>query len=218
MRLLSKVLKIVIVLAAVWGCAWMAGKLGPWKALGVWAAIFTVLCTVIPLALARQSAGKITVMNFLMGYILQWGYRIGQGKLIRIAMISWGIWMLLGTAAVLATRVHANAFATGLGADAQNRGATIMVLLTLAWIIDGAALCYLLGIVLAGRRLASLGPVLAVLLLMIGVSMGLVIYNHTATTAKIALLVAGGPILLLGLLYGLFVINILVAGRTTRWN
>jgi hypothetical protein len=153
-----------------------------------------------------------------MGYILQWGYRIGQGKLVKIAMVSWVIWMLLGTAAVLATRVHANTFATGLGAESQNRGTTIMVLLTLAWIIDGAALCYLLGIVFNGRRLGSLGPVMGVLLLMIGVSAGLVVYNHTATAAKIALLVAGGPILLLGLLYGLFVINILIMGRKTRWN
>jgi hypothetical protein len=222
MRLVSMLLKVVVVLAAAWGCALMAGRLGPWKAMAIWAAVMGVLCAGIALAISRQSAGKITVLNYLMGYVLQWGYRIGKGKLSKIAMISWIIWMLVGTAAVLATRVHATTFAAGSGTEPQGRGTAVMVLLTLSWIIDGAALCYLLGVVATSgkhnRLLGSLGPVMGVLLLMIGGSAGLVLYNHSPAAAKIALLIAGGPVLLVGLLYGVFMVVIVVSGRKTRWN
>lgn len=217
MRYVTMVLKIIVILAAAGACAMLAGRFGPWKALGMWAAIWGVLCVGIALAVSRQPAGRITVLNLLMGYILQWGYRIGRGKLSNITLISWCVWMLLGGAAILATRVHLDS-----AAESQARSKMVMVLLVLSWIIDGAALFYILGIIFSqgrsGRQLGVLGPVAGILLLMILGSAALVVFNSSAGAAMTALLLAGGPMLLLGLFYAIFVVVIVVCGRKTRWN
>lgn len=221
MRFVALGLKVVVVLAAVAACALMARRIGPWKALGWWAVIFGVLCAGIAFAVSRQPPGKVTVLNYLMGYILQWGYRIGRGKLVNITAISWSIWMLLGMAAVFAAQIHANTFASA-AAEPHARGMVLMALLALAWIVDGAALFYILGNGIfnggAARQPGSLWVVAAILLAMILGSAGLVIASHSRSAALAALLLAGGPILLVGVFYGLFMVVIVMSGRKTRWN
>ncbi len=220
MRVIAMGLKVVVVLAAVAACALMARRIGPWKALGWWAIILGVLCAGVAFAVSRQSSGRVTILNYLMGYILQWGYRIGRGQLVNITAISWIIWMLLGGVGILATQVHANTFASN-AIEPQTRGMVLMALLALAWIVDGAALFYILGngIFSGGpaRQSGTLWAVAAILFIMILGSVGLVIAGHSRSAALAALLLAGGPILLAGVAYAVFIVVILMNGKA-RWN
>src|SRR5262249_37311956 len=100
-----RVLKVVCVIAAAIGCAALVQRFGPWQALGIWAGSMAVLCTGVALILHSQTPQKVTPANYVAGFVLQWGYRVGRGKLSAIVAISWVIWVLLGVAMILS--VHA---------------------------------------------------------------------------------------------------------------
>jgi hypothetical protein len=225
MRVISVVVKLLVVAAALGACAWMASRIGPWKALGLWTATSGLACGAVALTMRRQTPGKVTFLNYVMGYVLQWGYRVGRGKLPAIVVTSWCVWALLGAAVVIAMNAAGAREATtspNIVEGSQTRGATVMVLLALSWIVDGGLLMWLAGICMSGGRsggaIRALAPVMALLVAMILASVALVTLRTSARSANIALLVAGGPPLLVGLGYGLFVLLIVTVGRKARWN
>ena len=226
MRYVMLAIKVLVVAGGVVACAVMARRLGPWTAMVAWAVVTGLLCGGIALVVRRQAPGRITAANYLMGLILQWGYGVAKGKLPGIVAISWGIWLLLGAAAVIGATALSSpsvspAVTVDVPADAQGRSTLVMTLLVIAWIVDGAALLKLIGILATGRTaesVRSLGPIVAVLLIMIVGSVALVTLNPSASAARTALLLAGGPPLLLGLGYGAFVLLIVTVGRNARWN
>jgi hypothetical protein len=224
MRWISLLLKLLAIAAGITGCALLARKFGSGMGLVLWVAISGLACGATALAMRAQAMGKVTIINFIAGMVLQWGYRVGRGKLPAIIAVSWCIWVLLGTAVVIAINAQ---FATSTTAS-PNATASVhepisilmMSLLVAAWIVDGAALLWVTGILLtSGNRsgqLRSLGPIMAILLAIIAGSALLILMHPSAATARTALLIAGGPPLVVGVGYGLFIILILSTGRGMR--
>jgi hypothetical protein len=215
--------------AAVGACGWLALALGPFKGIVIWAAAVAMGCGVTALLMHRQSPPeKISWINYLAGFVLPWGYRIGNGKLWPIVVTSWAIWMLLGGAVVtaVATSRHdatRRDVATVTSADAQpQRSSIVTALLVLAWLVDGGFLLHCIGLLIrqSNRRhmIRSLGvPVLIVAAILVA-SVALVTINSTPAAARTALLIAGGPPLLIGGAYGGFILMMLTVGRNARWN
>jgi len=223
MPILIRSLKYLIWVAVAAACAVVAMRLGPWKGLAAFALSMGVLCIVIALIVHHQAPQKITLANYLMGFILPWGYGVGRGKLRPIVLTSWTIWVLIGLAIVIAVnaRIDAAAISTSLP-NLSPRSATLMTLLVLAWVIDGGVLLRCIGLLGTSTNRVhmtrSLSPLIAFLMVILATSIALITLTTSPTAASLALLVAGGPPLLIGLGYGLFVLVMLTAGRNTRWN
>lgn len=205
-------------------CAELALKLGPWKAIAIWAAGVAVVDAAVALLMHRQSPPeKISWINYVAGVVLPWGYRIGRGKLWPIVVTSWAIWMLLGAAVIVATVASAAESEVAAAAHAPaRRGPLVMTLLCLAWLVDGGVLLRCIGLLAtsanARHMMRSLAVPMLVLAGILVASIALVVTNCTAAAARVALLIAGGPPLLVGLGYGAFVLVILTVGRKARWN
>jgi hypothetical protein len=209
-------------------CAELALKLGPWRAMALWAIGVAVVGGVVAFLMHRQSPPeKVSWINYLAGAVLPWGYRIGRGKLWPIVVTSWAIWMLLGVAVIMAT---ARTATTAAHADSEvaaatmpaKRASVVMTLLCLAWLVDGGALLRCIGLVATSANprhmMRSLAVPMLVLAGILVASIALVVANSTAIAAQLALLIAGGPPLLVGGGYGIFVLVMLTAGRNARWN
>jgi hypothetical protein len=96
--------------------------------------------------------------------------------------------------------------------------------MVLAWAADTAALLYVLGVWLRSHAPTGAGlgsnllSMAAVLMLMLVVS-GILWFAVSLPGAKrLALMIAGGPPLLIGGGYGLFLLFVLTFGRNVRWN
>ena len=222
MRVRWIVIRVITVAAAVAACGWLATGLGAWKALGVWTVVAGALCAAVAFLMQRQTPEKVTFVNYAAGVVLPWGYRIGRGKLVPIVVTSWAIWTLLGIAvaiAVVGRRGNASPEAVALGGE---RSRTVMILLLLSWLIDGAVLLRMIGVVATGtnrsHQLRSLAVPALVLVAMLASSIALVTMNPRPAAARTALLIAGGPPLLLGVAYAVFVVVMVTAGRNARWN
>lgn len=198
------------------GLAFMVGSLlvlalraEPRTAMAGWALLSGVACVLAALAISRQPVGEATLLGRLGGAALRWGFRAGQGKLLWATLISWLVWLLIGATAIAALRVRA---------DRQQ------LLMVLAWAADLAALFYVLGVWLQshaptgagmGSNLVSLAGVLALML----VASAILWFALPGPAAKrLALLIAGGPPLLFGGGYALFLLVTLTVGRNARWN
>jgi hypothetical protein len=140
--------------------------------------------------------------------VLHWGYPFSNGKLSRMAAGAWGVWSLLGLGLAV-TLNRGPATEVGVGS----------VVLFLSWVLDGAAFLYLLGVLVKNFRLTSregrqLLSLMAILVTLIGGSGWLAAHGF----ARFAVLVAAGPLTVVGTGYALFLGIILVAGRNSRWN
>jgi hypothetical protein len=223
MHILIRLLKYLAWLALAAACATLATRFGPWKGLAAFALSMAILCVTVAGIVHRQPPQTITLANYLMGFILPWGYRIGRGKLRPIVLTSWTIWVLIGLAIALAinARIDASGIATSFPASSP-RSATMMTLLALAWLIDGGVLLRCVGLLTTSTNRAhmtrSLGPLMALLIAILATSIALVTLTNSPTAASLALLIAGGPPLLVGGGYGLFILVMLTAGRNARWN
>src|SRR5438552_1415621 len=87
------------------GCAWVTSKFGAWVAIGCWAALMAAVCGLTALLMSRQELGKRGFVNIVAGFVLRWGYKIGRGRLIPIAVTSWSIWVLLACTLVVGLMV-----------------------------------------------------------------------------------------------------------------
>src|SRR4051812_22532891 len=124
-------------------CIWLSRAVSPWAAVGIWAAGIGALCCAVALLMRLQKPGRVTVVNYLAGIILPWGYKIGRGRLWPIVVESWLRWVLLGVLLVVLTP-HGLGGITAIGREAPpapaaeyHRSMTMTVLLLISWIIDG---------------------------------------------------------------------------------
>ncbi|MEX2212555.1 MAG: hypothetical protein WD768_00410 [Phycisphaeraceae bacterium] len=175
-------------------------------ALTCWLALAAGLCLFASIAIARQPPETATPAGRLGGLLIRWGFVIGRGRLSIAVILSCLVWCILGSAVIAAV-----AF----------RGQTQTMLFVLAWTIDLLALFYLVGVPLRNRSasmLRSLSPVIAVVAGMLFVSAVLWLNPQLWGGRDRALLIAGGPLLVIGGGYGLFLIVILTVGKRARWN
>jgi hypothetical protein len=198
----------VAVAAAV--CVVLVRTCGTATAAAVWAGVSLVMSVGGVVLLRASAVGRVTWKNYLAGYLAPWGVRVGGGKLWPIAVVSWVVWLAVG----------GGAFALTLEAGKPTGGdIAVRVLLGASWVVGGYALGYLLVTRVrnvsagssSGRRLHLLAGVVAAL---IAASVALHFFGFT----QLALLVSGGPVLLIGGGYGLFVLVLVVFGRGARWN
>jgi len=218
MHLYTILWRLIMFSLTAFVCVWLNKLVPAAAAIGIWAVGVGILCCLVALGMHRQPVGKVTVFNYLAGIVLPWGYKIGRGKLLPIVIESWIRWVLLGAAVVALT---AHGF-DSLAPSGYHRGPVVSTLLLLCWVIDAAVL-FRIVTMLAIRANdnplppKTFPPILA-LFGMIVVSAGLVIFGHSAAADRIALLICGGPILLIGGGYGLFLLVMMTAGRKARWN
>ncbi len=223
-RFVSRLVMIALVSLPV---VWLAATMSPWAALGIWAAGAAVVCGGIGLLMHTQTAGKVTFVNHLAGYFLLWGFVLGRGKLLPIALESWIRWVLLGSAIILATMP---AFHPNLGVDSHGqsesptyqRSATMGAMLAVSWTIDGAVLLRLItGLASRAKtnpiRINALGPLMGMGFVIV-ISIALATIMTDAVRTGVALLVSAGPIVVLGGGYGIFILAMVVFGPKTRWN
>lgn len=228
MRVFGIVYRWVRIALMIAACYYVLHQLGAGRGLAVWAIGMAAICALCGLLMKRQTVGKVGVINYAAGYVLPWGYRIGRGKLWPIIVTSAVIWMLIGVAMAMAMTASMPARVVSVSTTQITsvarvpRGNVVMVLLFLAWLIDGGVLLFAMGRVIERVGSSSLPRSLfmpmAVLAGMIVVSAGMVLSSSSAAAAWGALLIAGGPILAVGVVYGLFIIVILTAGKNARWN
>lgn len=159
---------------------------------------------------------KITWRNRTAGWLLPWGYRIGRGKLLAIAVVSGIVWgILLGLGVLLAQPAPAMV----REAPAPFLPDMALVLLVLAWIVDGAALFYLLGMLSQNSSLSQPPgstqlKTAAFVCFLLAASIGC----HVTGRSGAALWIAGLPPLVLGILLGAWFAVLLSLGKNARWN
>jgi hypothetical protein len=191
-----------VMVATMLGLAWSPpGR----PVLLYWASVSLLACILGALAIASQPLGQATLAGRFGSSVVRWGFRATQGKLAAAAAISWIIWLAVGSAAIVAVRA---------------RGDLSFRLMLLAWTIDFGALCYVLGVWLMNRGSgrSTLLVVAAALIGMLGISAALWFGNSGPATRRTALMLAGGPPLVIGVGYGLFLLVVLTVGRNARWN
>lgn len=206
--------RVVLIALAAATCVLLAGEFGSWPAMGLWSAISSCGCLLGALLLRTSSLGSITWKNWVACNLLPWGYRMNRGRLWPIVLASWIAWVSIG-AAVLTSTAAGPEPTTG----AEDWGPFEATLLFAAWVVDGGAFLHVLGTLVQqfvpgwnGGK--SLLKVLIFLLAILGLSIGLFLNGQPFA----ALLVAGGPLAILGVVYGLFLAAVLIFGRNARWN
>lgn len=156
------------------------------------------LASLVGAALLRTSAiGQVSWRNVAAGWLLGWGFVFGGGSLPKIATHSGACLTLMGAIGALASP-H--------------------VPLAAAWALDAAVLLSLArpfraqsGSPSARRRL--LKPLLIVLGL--AVAGGVLLLGGRPQAAA---LVAGGPLVVIGAVYGAWLLVMITVGRNSRWN
>ena len=148
----------------------------------------------------RQPMGVATKSGLFGCGFVRWGFCAGRGQLMPAAMISWLIWLLLGTATIAGVQF------------------TPHLPIIAAWTGDLLGLFYIIGVMLAnrnGRVPASLIKMVLGLLGLIGGSAFLWFQAGTDGARAIAVAVAGGPPLFAGFGYG-FVLAIGMVSQRKR--
>lgn len=208
-----RLLPVEIVVAVTLG---MRAVMSPWLAWLATIGVGALLAVVGALVLRTTKVGEMTWKNTLAGYLLPWGYHLGGGTLPGLVLGCVAVWAALA-AAVLLGSAPAAAVATPNQPAAVSAGTPAW--LVLAWIVAGAFLFWMGGQL---RRYYQPGSsvtrsqaklVFAVAAMLVGS----VVLNQLGHPG-LALLVAGGPILVVGGGYALFLGVMLMFGRNTRWN
>jgi hypothetical protein len=157
-------------------------------ALAAWAAAAAVACAGGAFLIFRQPIGIATLGGHFGCSVVRWGFRAGQGKLVPATLISWLIWLVLGSALIGA--IH---FPNALP-------------IILVWMGDSLGLCYVLGVTMANRRSGRVAPALVKFALcLVGLIAGsayLWVEAGTDGARAIAVALAGGPPLFVGIGYG----------------
>jgi hypothetical protein len=180
-------------LPLVLGC-WLGTRFPVLQALGIAAAAAAGSVALGALLLHGSPLGQVTWRNVLAMWLLPWGFLTGAGRLAGIAATAFGAWLGLAAIGVLGWS---------------------QPWLLAAWLLDAVALRFLLAsawrtgdrvqrrvvVRLAGLVLALAAAGLAAALL-----------GHPLVGAAIA----GGPLALVGVPYGLFVLAAVVL--RPRWN
>jgi hypothetical protein len=156
-------------------------------ALIAWAAFAVIACAGGALLIHRQPMGVATNGGLFGCGFVRWGFRAGRGKLMPAAAISCLIWLLLGGTIITSTQF------------------TSHLPIIVAWTGDSLGLFYIVGVMLAnrsGRVPASLIKIVLGLVGLIAGSACLWFQAGTDSARAIAVAVAGGPPLFVGVGYG----------------
>jgi hypothetical protein len=202
--------RVILVLVAVGACFGLAKALGPWAALAIWSSAAALGCGVGTVLLRTSAVGRVTWKNRVAGYLIPWCGRINRGRLWPIPVVSGAVWVFLGGATILVT---------SLPHEDPPVGDIWRVRLLAAWVVDGGAFLFLLGGLVQSFPWDSRGArfllkAAAVVLAIIVGGLLLFVSGHTRT----AVLVAGGPPLVLGSIFLSFFGLLLLFGRNARWN
>ena len=176
-------------------------------ALAAWAGFALMACLIGALLIWLQPTGQSTLLGRLGYAVTHWGFRAGHGRLPFAVGISWLVWMGVGGAAI--GIVH-------------GRHNWQLILAIIGWTIDGAMLMYLLGMLLRNRSAnggfqLSLSKGALVFASMLGVSLGMWHWGGEPWR-NMAVMIALGPPVAIGGVYGLFLLLILLMGKKVRWN
>jgi hypothetical protein len=208
----------MIVVGAAAACG-LATRLGPGGGLAAWAAIMAGGCAVGAWLFHTSPLGRVNWHNRVAVYFIPWGYRLGRGKLVPIAVAAWSIWMLIGVGAVvIQARGGATAARAGTAWTALGPYPVFATLLFASWVVYGAVVVWQLGLVITSigsrsrKRLSSLK--------FIGLCVGLTAASEALWTAEHpawALLVAGSPLAAVVGFYG-FWIGLMLTGGNKSWK
>jgi len=174
-----------------------AARAGVPAALAVVAGVAAAVSVLGALLLRTSALGEVTWRNVVAGWLLGWGFTFGGGSLPKITLHSAACLALMGIIGAVTGPAR---------------------LLAAAWTLDAVALLMLFraygaqtGNSSARRQL--LKPIVAVLGL--AVAGGVLALDGRPETAA---LVAGGPLVAVGVLYGAWLLVLVTAGRKGRWN
>jgi hypothetical protein len=177
--------------------AWLGPRLGVLPALGAITAVALVLALLGAQLLRTSAIGKITWRNTAAGWLLPKGWWLGSRQLPGMVMSSVAFTLL--------------AAAIGAAADGN-------IWLMIAWALNGVVLSYALGAFRqhasgsSGRR--TTGRLVAVIVLLVVAGLAVQLLGYP----RLAALVAGGPVTVVGGLYGGWLLMIVTMGRNARWN
>jgi hypothetical protein len=208
---------ILLALLAVLGGYLLAPRIGAWLTLAGVAALATLAAVAGGHLLKTSTVSKITWKNRLAGFMVPWGWKLANGKLGRAQIASAAIWTLLGGAGVM---LASGPTSVSISSSGTMRFPNVVTaLLALAWIIDGAAVVYLLSTMLKNFDVASPQALslIKVMALCVAILLGSLLL-WTLGHPYIALLIAGGPPMALAVFFGLFIFIMLTAGKNVRWN
>jgi len=163
-----------------------------------------------------SGVGKVSWKNYLCGILLPWGYVIGRGGLLPIVLTSWIVWVLLGMATAVLLGASGGAGAT-IASPSAGTPTYVAALLFVVWGVCGAAILYLLGAAantagFANRQARVFVSMMLILLSMITASAALRVNDCPLT----ALLVGGGPLVLVGAPFLLAIVAFMIFGRKIR--
>jgi hypothetical protein len=213
-RWITTVVTWCLMIAAAVACGIYLQGLAAW---GAWAGFAAVVCAFGALLIASQPLGRATLAGRIGYQVVHFGFRASQGQLKGAALISFAVWLVIGSAAIW----------TVMGGWQPLRAA-----MALTWTIDILGIFYIFGIALRDRprvdsgeasrvplRLPnSLAKVAAGLAVLIAISAGLWWLMGTPAAQLAALLLAAGPLVVIGGGYGLMLAVMLTAGKNARWN
>lgn len=199
----------VLIAAAAAAVFFLVRQFGAGTAVLVWAGLSLLACAAGAVLLRTSAVGRITWKNRLAACLMPWGANLGGGALWPIPVTSWVVWLGVAGGVIALTP-------TATGTDSWPT--LWRVALGTAWVIDGGVLLYVAGTLRrhypptsSGWR--SLTRICVVLIGLIAASVVL----YVCGLPYLALAVAGGPPLVAGVGYGLFLGTLIVFGRG-RWN
>ena len=190
---------------------------GPLYAYAAWAGVAFVLSVVGALLIRSQPMSTPTMAGRVGYQVVHFGFRASHGRLWVATMISWCVWLAVGTSAVWI---------------AQGWPDNMRLAIGIAWCADALAMMYVWGLVLRNRpsprasemtghptriplTLAKLLGLLAAVLL---VSAGMWFGVGTQGFKLAAVIIAAGPLTVVGLGYGGVLLLFATVGRNARWN
>lgn len=220
--IVSFVYRVLWAAIAAFSFGMLLKRLGPWPALGAWAAIIALCCAASALLLRTTGVGEISWKNRVAGIFLSWGSFVGRGGLMSIATASWAAWVLVAVGMILVMAPGAIGMSVNSGptAGAANAAFHWRYVLFAAWAVNVSAILYLLKTWVrnfsgsGGSSGKSLWSLMGILLLLLAASIGLHLNGHTRTAA----IVAGGPLAVVGLAYGAFFAVLFTFGRKGSWH
>lgn len=199
----------MIILFSMWLLAALAAaacgtQLDFSTALLAWAGLAAISCAIGAWLISRQPLGTATAGGRFGSSFVHWGFRAGRGQLAPAALISWAVWLVIGSAIIGSVQCPQHS------------------LITVAWTADFLSLFYVIGIMAAnrgsGRLPASLVKLGCAVLGMLGGSFWMWFGIGTDRAQATALTLAGGPLLLIGIGYGFMLAMTGLMGRRVRWN
>lgn len=177
--------------------AWLGPRLGVLPALGAITAVALLLALLGAQLLRTSAIGKITWRNTAAVWLLPKAWWLGSSQLPGMVVSSVAFTLL--------------AAAIGAAADGN-------IWLMIAWALNGVVLSYALGAFRqhasgsSGRR--TTGRLVAVIVLLVVAGLAVQQMGYP----RLAALVAGGPVAVVGGLYGGWLLMIVTMGRNARWN